>query len=93
MTDYPGERADRWTLEVHNTENSLGRYLPSQGFAVESIVFTPFHGTTPGCVAQLDRALPSGGRGRGFESRRIHTPNIHRTLHTCPFHKNERQIA
>ena len=24
-----------------------------------------------GCVAQLDRALPSGGRGRGFESRRI----------------------
>jgi hypothetical protein len=25
-----------------------------------------------GHVAQLDRALPSGGRGRGFESRRVH---------------------
>ena len=24
-----------------------------------------------GCVAQLDRALPSGGRGRGFESLRV----------------------
>jgi hypothetical protein len=23
-------------------------------------------------VAQLDRALPSGGKGRGFESRRMH---------------------
>ena len=26
----------------------------------------------PASVAQLDRVLPSEGRGRGFESRRVH---------------------
>ncbi len=27
-------------------------------------------------VAQLDRALPSGGKGRWFESHRVHVDNI-----------------
>ena len=35
-----------------------------------------------GCVAQLDRALPSGGRGRGFESRRIQFA-FSSTFRTC----------
>lgn len=35
-----------------------------------------------GCVAQLDRALPSGGRGRGFESRRIQFA-FQLTFRTC----------
>ncbi len=31
-------------------------------------------------VAQLDRALPSGGKGRGFESRRMHHLQTYNTI-------------
>lgn len=34
-----------------------------------------YHGARVAPVAQLDRVLPSEGRGRGFESRLVH--------HTC----------
>jgi hypothetical protein len=30
-----------------------------------------YHGARVALVAQLDRVLPSEGRGRGFESRRV----------------------
>ena len=33
-----------------------------------------YHGARIAPVAQLDRVLPSEGRGRGFESRLVHHP-------------------
>ena len=33
-----------------------------------------YHGARVAPVAQLDRVLPSEGRGRGFESRLVHHP-------------------
>ncbi len=41
-------------------------------------VYNPFTGltTTSAPVAQLDRALPSGGKGQGFESLRARQPSL-----------------
>ena len=43
-------------------------------------------------VAQLDRVLPSEGRGRGFESRRVHHTNQWVT-HFRPGHSQDRDSS
>ena len=56
-----------------------------------------YHGARVAPVAQLDRVLPSEGRGRGFESRLVHhllslvSQGIALLTETCP--SPERRLA
>ena len=44
----------------------------ASGCLVDFMRQIDYGGAVSAPVAQLDRALPSGGKGRGFESRRVH---------------------